>query len=69
MNNLPKIYFGPMSKNVIDYVSRYDCFGFIPSRRQVDYNGGYVDGLTAETLRSLVDNRVICRDHGGIGKN
>ena len=38
-----KYFIGPMSKNVVDAVIDFDgSFGFIPSRRQVDYNGGYV---------------------------
>ena len=33
-----------MSKNVVDSIIEFGGeLGFIPSRRQVDYNGGYVN--------------------------
>ena len=36
-----------MSKNVVDLVIEFNGdFGFIPSRRQVDYQGGYVNNWT-----------------------
>ena len=39
-----KFFIGPMSKNVVDSIIEFgDGFGFIPSRRQVDYTGGYVN--------------------------
>jgi len=61
-----KLFFGPMSKNVIDCVIQYNEFGLIPSRRQVDFQGGYVNGFTQQSLRDYVgDNVLICRDHGG----
>ena len=41
-------------------------FGFIPSRRQVEYNGGYVNNWTTEEFSKYVNGRVpIKRDHGG----
>ena len=44
-----KYFIGPMSKNVVDAVIEFDGnFGFIPSRRQVDYNDGYVNNWTTE---------------------
>ena len=47
MKNNIKYWIGPMSKNVVDSVIEFDgCFGFIPSRRQVDYQGGYVNDWT-----------------------
>jgi len=65
---LPKIYIGPMSKNIVDVVIWFnsDNFGFIPSRRQVDYNGGYVNGWTTERFSKYVNGKVVIgRDHGG----
>ena len=43
----PKFYIGPMSKNVVDSILEFteetgNKIGFIPSRRQVEFNGGYV---------------------------
>tara|TARA_B100000287_G_scaffold320528_1_gene304445 strand:+ start:208 stop:1149 length:942 start_codon:yes stop_codon:yes gene_type:complete len=65
-----KYWIGPMSKNVVDAVIEFDGdFGFIPSRRQVDYNGGYVNNWTTGEFATYVNGRVpIERDHGGIGQ-
>lgn len=69
----PNIYFGCMSKNVIDSIidssNRLGMeIGLIASRRQVDYNGGYV-GMTTNELfdyvRKKSDNVYLCRDHAG----
>ena len=66
----PKYYIGPMSKNVVDCVIDHKSpIGFIPSRRQVDYCGGYVNDWTTESFTEYVKERndsvLICRDHGG----
>ena len=65
-----KFFIGPMSKNVVDSIIEFgDGFGFIPSRRQVDYNGGYVNNWTTGEFATYVNGRVpIERDHGGIGQ-
>jgi hypothetical protein len=59
-----------MSKNVVDSIIEFDGnFGFIPSRRQVDYNGGYVNEWTTGEFATYVDGRVpIERDHAGAGQ-
>jgi hypothetical protein len=59
-----------MSKNIVDAIIEFGGdFGFIPSRRQVDYNGGYVNNWTTGEFATYVDGRVpIERDHGGIGQ-
>ena len=69
MDNI-KFYIGPMSKNVVDSVIEFDGnLGFIPSRRQVDYNGGYVNEWTTGEFATYVNGRVpIERDHGGLGQ-
>jgi len=59
-----------MSLNVIqaaiDFHAEHSLpLTFIPSRRQVDHQGGYVANLTMERLRSLVGLVTIERDHGG----
>jgi hypothetical protein len=69
---------GPMSKNVVDTVIEYSNthdveFTFIPSRRQIDYNGGYVNNWTsqsfAEYIRLYGSTKIsIQRDHGGPGQ-
>jgi len=65
-----KYYIGPMSKNTVDAVIEFDGnFGFIPSRRQVDYNGGYVNDWSTGEFAKYVNGRIpIQRDHGGIGQ-
>ena len=70
MKNNIKYWIGPMSKNVVDSVIGFDgYFGFIPSRRQVDYQGGYVNDWTTGEFSTYVDGRVpIERDHGGAGQ-
>lgn len=66
----PKYYIGPMSKNVVDCViehSRKHSIGLIPSRRQVDYCGGYVNKWDTESFSKYFNNKkvLLCRDHGG----
>lgn len=73
-----KFYLGPMSKNIVDSVIEYaDKYGmeitFIPSRRQIDLEGGYVNNWTTkefcEYVRSHhVSTIKIQRDHGGPGQ-
>jgi len=68
----PKYYIGPMSKNVVDCVINHGqqySIGLIPSRRQVDYCGGYVNMWNTKTfseyVRSFNSSVLLCRDHGG----
>jgi NDP-sugar pyrophosphorylase family protein len=73
----PKIFLGPMSKNIVDTVIEYSNafklpFTFIPSRRQVDYNGGYVNNWTTKNFVEYTKKKgkyiSIERDHGGPGQ-
>jgi hypothetical protein len=66
--------FGPMSKNIVDVIisianKHKTEFTLIPSRRQIEWNGGYVNGWTtqsfAEYVRSRTAHIAIQRDHGG----
>lgn len=69
MNEI-KYFICPMSKNIVDAVIELNDprLAFLPSRRQIDFNGGYT-GWTTETFAKYVDGRVmIARDHGGIGQ-
>ena len=70
--SFPKYYIGPMSQNVVDCVIKHGqkhSIGLIPSRRQVDFSGGYVNGWNTETFSSYVKKKnssvLLCRDHGG----
>jgi histidinol-phosphate aminotransferase len=67
---------GPMSKNIVDSVIDYAnqnkvSFTFIPSRRQIEWNGGYV-GWTTKEFSTYVKTKTnlvaIQRDHGGPGQ-
>jgi D-tagatose-1,6-bisphosphate aldolase subunit GatZ/KbaZ len=62
-----KYFIGPMSLNITDAVIDFgETFGLIPSRRQVDHNGGYVNNWTTETFVKHVNGRVVIeRDHAG----
>lgn len=73
---LPKIYIGPMTQNVIDATIecvKYDniLFGFIPTRRQVEWHRGYTGYSTAEFIsyvKTKHENIIIERDHSGINQ-
>ena len=69
----PKLFIGPMSLNIIDtaieFANNEDfLLGLIPSRRQVEYDGGYVNNWTtfqfANYIKARTNNIVIQRDHG-----
>jgi len=70
----PKLFIGPMSLNVVDSILELSNeidkpIGIIPSRRQVEYNGGYVNNWTTRDfsnyIRSKSNNILLVRDHGG----
>lgn len=72
-----KFYIGPVTKNTIDTVIKYSLdydtsFTFIPSRRQIEYNGGYVENLSTKDFYNYVkskNNKIqIERDHSGPGQ-
>jgi hypothetical protein len=66
---------GPMSKNIVDAILSYSKnynipFTFIPSRRQIDFDRGYVNNWTTEEFCKYVRSHnlstiKIQRDHGG----
>lgn len=69
-----KIFIGPMSKNIVDIVIEYAnkhqmTIGLIPSRRQIDYNSGYVNNWNTKTfsqyVKSKSNNVILVRDHAG----
>lgn len=72
-------FLGPMTKNVtdciIEYANNYDFpIVLIPSRRQIEYDGGYVNNWKTKDFSEYVRKRdtkkmiKIERDHGGIGQ-
>lgn len=77
MTKQSKVFIGPMTKNVVDAVMEFadeqeQYIGLIPSRRQVEFSGGYVNNWTtkdfSEYVRSKSNNVVIKRDHSGPGQ-
>jgi|TARA_R110002051_G_scaffold153540_2_gene225985 hypothetical protein len=72
----PKLFIGPMSKNIVDTAIELATqgwnLGFIPSRRQVDKRRGYVNDWNTKEFVSYVRERTdkipIQRDHAGPGQ-
>lgn len=70
----PRFFLGPMTLNAVDAIieivnENNEVLGLIPSRRQVEYNGGYVNNWTTdnfcEYVKSKTKNIIIVRDHSG----
>ena len=69
-----KLFIGPMTSRVVDSVISF-CedqnikLGLIPSRRQVDFDCGYVNNWKTSTFSNYVKDRtnkvILERDHGG----
>ena len=70
------LFVGPMSKNLVDAAIKfvYDFKTFLPliaSRRQIDFNRGYVNNWTTREYAQYVKSKdpehriILCRDHGG----
>jgi hypothetical protein len=60
----------PMSKNITDAVIELNStkFALIPTRRQIDFDGGYVNNWNTKTFYEYVrskSNIILSRDHGG----
>lgn len=69
----PKYYIGPMTKNVVDSIIEFTTetnnkIGLIPSRRQVEWDGGYVNNWTTKEFASYSNRLVLKRDHSGPGQ-
>ena len=71
MSNI-KYFIGPMTKNIVDTILEYsnksgNIVGLIPSRRQIEFDGGYVNNWTtkefSEYVKSISNNTIIKRDH------
>jgi hypothetical protein len=68
-----RYFICPMSKNIVDSVIEMNSplIGLLPSRRQVEFNGGYVNNWTTEEFVNYIKNKsniVVERDHAGIGQ-
>jgi fructose/tagatose bisphosphate aldolase len=69
----PKYYIGPMSKNIVDAAIEFcdetnNKIGLICSRRQVEWNGGYVNNWTTKTFSEYSNKLFLVRDHAGPGQ-
>ena len=56
-----KFFIGPMSKNVVDSIINFQKkyskkIALIPSRRQIDFKGGYSNNWTIESLSKYAKN-------------
>jgi hypothetical protein len=72
MDNI-KYFIGPMSKNVVDTIIEFcnetgNEIGLIPSRRQIEWNGGYVNNWTTEEFSKHSSTLLLQRDHSGPGQ-
>jgi hypothetical protein len=68
-----KYFIGPMSKNIVDAIVEFSAttgniIGLIPSRRQIEWDGGYVNNWTTEEFSKYVTTLPIERDHSGPGQ-
>jgi hypothetical protein len=66
----PKYFVCPISKQIVDSILKLqsDRFGLAPTRRQVDYNSGYVNGWDTASFCKYVRGKsdiVLGRDHAG----
>jgi hypothetical protein len=73
----PQYFIGPMSKNVVDAAIEFcnktgNILGFIPSRRQIDWDYGYVNHWRTNTFAKYIskntDKILTQRDHSGPGQ-
>ena len=69
----PKYYIGPMSKNIVDAIIEFfnetgNEIGLIPSRRQVEWDGGYVNNWNTEEFSKYSNKLLLKRDHAGPGQ-
>lgn len=72
MSNI-KFFIGPMSKNIVDSIVEFtnetnNKIGLIPSRRQVEWNGGYVNNWTTKEFAKHSNKLILKRDHAGPGQ-
>ena len=62
MIEYPKLFIGPMTKNVVDTIIKFcdvenQSIGLIPSRRQIEYDGGYVNNWATYQFTAYVKER------------
>ena len=65
-----KFFICPSTKNIVDAVISFneletDNIGLIPTRRQVDWDGGYSNNWTTKNFCEYTKNLFLGRDHAG----
>ena len=73
---MPRLFVGPMSREIVDIAVEYTkekrTLGLIPSRRQIEHTGGYVNNWTtgdfSQYVKEKSDSVYLVRDHGGPGQ-
>ncbi|MFL2628920.1 MAG: hypothetical protein ACJ0NO_00080 [Flavobacteriaceae bacterium] len=68
-----KFFIGPMSKNIVDSIIEFQKstkhkLGLIPSRRQIEFNGGYCNNWTTKQFSIYAKDVLLKRDHSGPGQ-
>ena len=68
-----KFFIGPMSKNIVDAIIEFQKstkhkLGLIPSRRQIEFNGGYCNNWTTKQFSIYAKDILLKRDHSGPGQ-
>ena len=72
-----KLCYGPMSKNIVDSLIKFSNetntpITLIPSRRQVEWDGGYVNNWTTKNFCNYIKENskfiALQRDHSGPGQ-
>ena len=55
----PKYFICPMSKQIVDSVLELqsDRFGLLPTRRQIDFDGGYVNGWDTTEFHKYIRSK------------
>lgn len=67
---MTKYFIGPMSKNIVDAIIEFSRetniqVGLIPSRRQIDWNSGYVNNWNTKEFSIYSLPLILERDHAG----
>jgi hypothetical protein len=73
IKTMPKLFLGPMSLNLVKAVINLSThsvpIGLIPSRRQIEFDGGYVNNWTTKDFSNFIKQKnssiILQRDHGG----
>ena len=65
-----KFFICPSTKNIVDTVINFnklkpDTIGLIPTRRQIDWDGGYANDWTTKEFYNYTKGLFLGRDHAG----